>query len=243
MCKHEEKLCPRCKAAFECKVGDITHCQCYGIGLTAEEKAFLEERYSDCLCRNCLLELKSAPQPPAGGWGAGGDLIFITGGVRSGKSRYAQELALRLSASPVYVATARKWDEEFQQRIDRHQQDRDERWTSIEEEKHISLLDLRGKVAVVDCVTLWITNFFIDTQNNIDVALEACKKEIDELCRQEATLIIISNEIGMGVHAETEAGRKFADLQGWINQYIAAKAGKVILMISGIPVTIKDSIA
>ncbi|HZE84247.1 MAG TPA: bifunctional adenosylcobinamide kinase/adenosylcobinamide-phosphate guanylyltransferase, partial [Puia sp.] len=68
---------------------------------------------------------------------------------------------------------------------------------------------------------------------------EACKKEIDELSQQKALLIIISNEIGMGVHAETEAGRKFTDLQGWMNQYIASKAMKVILMISGIPVTIK----
>ncbi len=58
MCKHEEKYCPRCKAAFECKVGDIMHCQCYGLGLTAEEQGFLADRYEDCLCRNCLLELK-----------------------------------------------------------------------------------------------------------------------------------------------------------------------------------------
>jgi adenosylcobinamide kinase / adenosylcobinamide-phosphate guanylyltransferase len=78
-------------------------------------------------------------------------IIFITGGARSGKSRYAQDLALQLSSSPVYVATARQWDNDFQQRIKRHQNDRDERWTSIEEEKHISGLDLTGKVAVIDC--------------------------------------------------------------------------------------------
>ncbi len=58
MCKHEEKYCPRCKAAFECKVGDVAQCQCSGIGLSAEEKIFLQDRYEDCLCRNCLLELK-----------------------------------------------------------------------------------------------------------------------------------------------------------------------------------------
>ena len=58
MCKHEQKTCPRCEKPFECKVGDVTHCQCYGIQLTIEEKAFIEERYSDCLCRHCLLELK-----------------------------------------------------------------------------------------------------------------------------------------------------------------------------------------
>jgi len=168
-------------------------------------------------------------------------VIFITGGARSGKSRYAQELALQWSTSPVYVATARQWDGDFQDRIRRHRQERDGRWSSIEEEKQLSRLDLRGKVAVIDCVTLWITNFFVDLKNDIDACLDACKKEIDELCRQDATLIIISNEIGMGVHAETEIGRKFTDLQGWINQYIAAKADKVLLMVSGLPLTVKSN--
>ena len=102
-------------------------------------------------------------------------------------------------------------------------------------------LDLRGKVAVIDCVTLWLTNFFIDTGNDADASLEACKKEIDRLAAQQATLIVISNEIGMGVHADSEIGRKFTDIQGWINQYIAGKASKVILMVSGIPVIIKDN--
>jgi adenosylcobinamide kinase / adenosylcobinamide-phosphate guanylyltransferase len=253
MCKHEEKDCPRCQAAFECKVGDIIQCQCYGIGLTIEERAFVEERFEDCLCRNCLLELKRLAGSAAAAHAlaahasavssAGATVIFITGGTRSGKSSYAQGLALRLSANPVYVATARRWDEEFQRRIDRHQLDRDERWTSLEEEKNLGQLDLAGKVAVIDCVTLWITNFFVDTQNDIEASLDACKKEIDQLCRQDATLIIVSNEIGMGIHAETEVGRRFADLQGWVNQYIAGKAAKVVLMVSGIPVTIKGVIA
>lgn len=168
-------------------------------------------------------------------------LLFITGGARSGKSRYAQELALQLSPHPVYVATARKWDGEFSERIRRHQLERDERWVSIEEERAIGSLDLNGKVAVIDCVTLWLTNFFVDTHNDIDASLEACKKEIDLLARQDATLIIVSNEIGMGIHADTEIGRKFTDLQGWMNQYIAARAAKVILMVSGIPLVVKDA--
>jgi adenosylcobinamide kinase/adenosylcobinamide-phosphate guanylyltransferase len=167
-------------------------------------------------------------------------LTFITGGARSGKSRHAQELALQWSSNPVYIATSRKWnDEEFRQRIARHQQERDHRWVLIEEEKYLSQLELGGKVAVIDCVTLWLTNFFIDLKYDVDACLEACKKEIDGLCHQHAALLVISNEIGMGVHAETELGRKFTDLQGWMNQYIAARAETVLLMISGIPVTIK----
>jgi adenosylcobinamide kinase / adenosylcobinamide-phosphate guanylyltransferase len=143
----------------------------------------------------------------------------------------------------VYVATARKWDGDFGERIKRHQAGRDERWKSIEEEKQISGLPLAGKVVVIDCITLWLTNFFIDTGYDSEACLKTCKKEIDELCKLKAVLIIISNEIGMGVHAETEAGRKFTDLQGWINQYIAEKAGTVILMVSGIPMMIKQDSA
>ncbi len=188
-------------------------------------------------------------------------IVFITGGARSGKSRYAQEMALQLSPHPVYVATARHWDGDFGERIRRHQKDRDDRWTSIEEEKHLSRLDLAGKVAVIDCITLWLTNFFIDTREDIEASLEACKKEMEALSKppipdqsmpdqlisgqliseQDTVLIIVSNEIGMGVHAETESGRKFTDLQGWMNQYIAQLAEEVILMVSGIPMVIKSA--
>ena len=170
------------------------------------------------------------------------EVIFITGGARSGKSRYAQERALQLSREPVYVATARIWDEEFRRRVDRHRQDRDDRWTLLEEEKYLSRLSLKGKTAVIDCVTLWINNFFADLRYDTEACLSACREEIDRLLEQEASLLIISNEIGMGMHADSEAGRKFTDLQGWVNQYLAGRADEVILMISGIPLTVKQKI-
>lgn len=167
-------------------------------------------------------------------------IYLITGGERSGKSSYAQNLALELSNSPIYVATARKWDADFQNRIDRHQQERDERWTNIEKEKHLSEIDFSGKVALIDCVTLWLTNFFVDTKNDVTLSLEEAKKEFLLMAAQEnATLIIVTNEIGMGVHAETHIGRKFTELQGWMNQFLASKADEVVLMVSGIPVKIK----
>jgi adenosylcobinamide kinase/adenosylcobinamide-phosphate guanylyltransferase len=167
-------------------------------------------------------------------------IYLITGGERSGKSSYAQNLALQLSDSPIYVATARKWDADFQNRIDRHQQERDERWTSIEKEKYISEIGFSGKVALIDCVTLWLTNFFVDTNNDVDLSLEEAKKEFLSISNQEnITLIIVTNEIGMGVHAATHIGRKFTELQGWMNQFLASKADEVVLMVSGIPVKIK----
>lgn len=167
-------------------------------------------------------------------------IYLITGGERSGKSTYAQNLALQLSDSPLYVATARKWDVDFQNRINRHQQERDERWTNIEEEKHLSTINFSEKVALVDCVTLWLTNFFTDHKYDVEASLEEAKKEFLSAANQKnVTLIIVTNEIGMGVHAETHIGRKFTELQGWMNQFLASHANEVTLMVSGIPVKIK----
>lgn len=167
-------------------------------------------------------------------------IYLITGGERSGKSSYAQNLALRLSDAPIYVATARKWDDDFQTRIDRHQQERDGRWTNIEKEKHLSEIDFSEKVALIDCVTLWLTNFFTDHKYDVTLSLEEAKKEFLAIANQEnVTLIIVTNEIGMGVHAETHIGRKFTELQGWMNQFLASNADEVVLMVSGIPVKIK----
>lgn len=89
-------------------------------------------------------------------------IILVTGGQRSGKSGYAQKLALQASDHPVYLATSRIWDEEYRQRIERHQRDRGPQWTNIEEEKQLSKHPLEGRVVVIDCLTLWATNFFCD---------------------------------------------------------------------------------
>ena len=166
-------------------------------------------------------------------------LYYISGGQRSGKSRYAQDLALQLSPNPVYLATSRAWDDDHRQRIARHVADRDERWTTLEEEKYLSRLDLTGRTVVLDCVTLWLTNFFADAAYDGATALQQAQAEFDHLRQQDCTLLVISNEIGMGLHAPTEAGRKFADLQGWLNQYIAQRADRAIFMVSGLPLVVK----
>jgi len=166
-------------------------------------------------------------------------IYFITGGERSGKSRYAQQLALELSDRPVYVATSRVWDKDFQKRVQRHKDERNTNWITVEEEKHLSKIDLNRKVVVIDCITLWLTNFYVDTKYNVEESLKQAREEFERIASFDCTLIIISNEIGMGVHAETETGRKFVELQGWMNQHIAARSNKVILMVSGIPLSIK----
>lgn len=166
-------------------------------------------------------------------------IYYITGGERSGKSGYAQNLALELSDSPYYIATSRKWDADFDKRVERHVNDRDERWTTIEEEKYLGNLAIKGKTVVIDCVTLWLTNWYIDTKSNVEESLQKGKEELEKLFQMDANIIIISNEIGMGIHAQTETGRKFTELQGWMNQFIGQKSDVAIFMVSGIPLKLK----
>ena len=166
-------------------------------------------------------------------------IILITGGQRSGKSSKAEELALQLSANPVYLATAHIWDEEFKERVRKHQERRGPQWTNIEEETALSQHDMTGRVVVIDCVTLWLTNFFFANESNTDISLELAKAEFDKFTEAEATYIFVTNEIGSGGVSDNAIQRKFTDLQGWMNQYIAQKADEVILMVSGIAVNIK----
>lgn len=165
-------------------------------------------------------------------------IILITGGQRSGKSAKAEELALRLADNPVYVATAHIWDEEFRERVKRHQDRRGPQWTNIEEEKYLSRHDLTGRVAVIDCVTLWLTNYFYESQD-VESTLRAVKEEFVKLTAQDATFIFVTNEIGSGGVSVDAVQRQFTDLEGWMNQYIASHADEVILMVSGIAVKIK----
>jgi adenosylcobinamide kinase/adenosylcobinamide-phosphate guanylyltransferase len=148
------------------------------------------------------------------------NIIFITGGQRSGKSAYAQKLALEKSNHPVYLATARIWDDEFRQRVERHQADRGEKWGNLEEEKQLSRHDFTGKTVLVDCLTLWATNFFFDNKADVQLSLDQMKEELEKLMLQQACLILVSNEIGQGGTPADELQRKFTDLMGWLNQYV-----------------------
>lgn len=167
-------------------------------------------------------------------------IILITGGQRSGKSSFAQKTALSLSPAPVYLATSRIWDDEFRQRVERHKADRGPEWTNIEEEKHLSKHDLHGRTIVIDCVTLWATNFFFDLDSDVSQALASIQEEFDRFTQQDATFIFVTNEIGLGGVSENPVQRHFTDLQGWTNQYIARQADEVYLMVSGIPLQVKQ---
>ena len=168
-------------------------------------------------------------------------LILITGGERSGKSTHAEHLALSLSPKPVYMATARVWDDEFRERIRRHQERRGPEWTNIEEEKFLSRHDVAGHVVLIDCLTLWATNWFFDMEGQpLDTILRQMEDELERLFSQDATFIVVTNEIGMGGVSPNKTQRQFTDLLGWLNQHVAKLAHEVVLMVSGIPVRVKS---
>lgn len=167
-------------------------------------------------------------------------VLLITGGQRSGKSQYAEQLALSLSPNPIYVATARVFDEEFRQRVALHQARRGPQWTNIEEEKELARHNFSQCVVLVDCLTLWATNFFFDLNESTEQALLALREQLEALFAQkEVTYIFVTNELGLGGVSPNATQRRFTDLQGSLNQIVAQRADEVTLMVSGIPVRIK----
>ena len=166
-------------------------------------------------------------------------ITLITGGERSGKSRIAQEMALDKAENPIYLATAKVMDKDFKERVMRHQGDRDDRWTNIEEPKHLSNVLPLYRTVVVDSVTLWMNNFYNHNKDNAQRALDEAKAEFDKLLNYEDNLIFVSNEIGMGLHANSKVARDFVEIHGWMNQYIAEAANHVYFVVSGIPIKVK----
>jgi len=166
-------------------------------------------------------------------------IIFITGGQRSGKSSYAQKLALSLTDNPVFLATSAVWDEEHRLRIERHKRDRGAEWTNIEELKDLQKVNINQRVVVIDCVTLWSTNFFHESNGDLEYSLAAITERFDAFRKQDAVFIFVTNELGLGGTSENDLQRRFTDLLGWVNQYIASQSDEVVLMVSGIAIKIK----
>ena len=173
------------------------------------------------------------------------NFIFITGGRRSGKSSFALELAGSFGARKLYIATARIFDAEMEERIARHRAERKSGWDTVEEPIEISRIigEVQGyDVILVDCLTLWLCNVMHEGQGR--VSDDAVMKEIDllaEACRgSKAPVIVVSNELGSGIIPDNPLSRRFSDLAGMMNQRMAAAADRVVLTVSGIPVTIKE---
>ena len=162
-------------------------------------------------------------------------VILVGGGARSGKSRYALQLARQRGSRLAFIATATRSDADMSARIDRHRSDRSPEFETIEEPVAIArvIRDAAFDVLVIDCLTLWLANIF-----KLDIAAETASL-IETARASTATVIFVTNELGSGIHPETEIGRKFRDQAGILNQAIAGAADEVYYMIFGQPLRVK----
>jgi adenosylcobinamide kinase/adenosylcobinamide-phosphate guanylyltransferase len=176
--------------------------------------------------------------------------ILILGGARSGKSRFAQELARQIGGDDVlFVATATAGDVEMTRRIERHRRDRPDHWRTLEQTADIGAAIAgapeRHKVVIIDCLTLLVSNVLLDCPDRLeaDAVEERIRAEINSLLaacrRREGTVIIVSGEVGQGLVPDNPLGRAFRDLAGIANQVVAAAADATYLMVAGLPVEIK----
>ena len=178
---------------------------------------------------------------------------LVTGGARSGKSGYAQRLCESICPNPIYLATSKVWDKDFENRVKRHQDDRGDHWTTIEETLHPSkhVEKMKGRAVLVDCLTLWLTNYFVEegvfsvpkeegeeskakegdyVAESSEKALTKIKEEFAKLTEPwNITFVFVTNEIGSGTHASS----------GWFNQHAADHAERVVHMVCGVPNVIK----
>jgi adenosylcobinamide kinase/adenosylcobinamide-phosphate guanylyltransferase len=169
--------------------------------------------------------------------------LLVLGGARSGKSRHALEQARQDGPRVAFLATARALDGDMASRIARHRAERPSRWTTIEEPHEVGAACRRAArsndLVVVDCVTVWVSNLM--ERGDDDAMVLAAADDLAKLLRERlVSVILVSNEVGEGVHPPTELGRRFRDLLGLVNQRLAAAADRVTLMVAALPLTVKD---
>lgn len=183
------------------------------------------------------------------------NVILITGGARSGKSSFAEKLALDLNVRTTYVATSIPFDDEMKERVRLHKERRPNNWTTVEAYKDLdkaleTVID-NTDVVLLDCITVMITNLMMDSikaWDNISVeeasnieklVIFELDKLIDYFCKLDKTLIIVTNEVGLGIVPMYPSARLFRDMAGRANQKLASIANEVHMCVSGIPIKIK----
>jgi adenosylcobinamide kinase / adenosylcobinamide-phosphate guanylyltransferase len=177
-------------------------------------------------------------------------LILILGGARSGKSSYAEKLAAELGQRVLYVATAEAGDEEMVRRIEAHRRSRPDSWQTLEAPVRVgaALSEYQynnREVILLDCLTLLVSNTILALENEPPVVVEAAvRQEVEAILAAKAGLaapvIVVSNEVGLGLVPPYPLGRIYRDLLGWANQRLAAAADRVLFMVAGLPMILKD---
>ncbi|WP_428631301.1 bifunctional adenosylcobinamide kinase/adenosylcobinamide-phosphate guanylyltransferase [Sphingopyxis sp.] len=167
--------------------------------------------------------------------------LFVLGGARSGKSRYAQARAEILAGPHHFVATAEAFDDEMRTRIARHQADRDARWQTVEAPRDLpgvlATLNASNAVVLVDCLTLWLSNLILADADVDRAEVELCNVINDF----DGCIILVSNEVGLGIVPANALARRFGDAAGRLNQAVAAVAAEVVLITAGLPLTLKPA--
>lgn len=167
-------------------------------------------------------------------------LTLVLGGARSGKSRYAESLITAHAPPWIYLATGQAGDDEMAQRIAAHRARRNVGWQTIEVPHDLAgALDAAAAQVplLIDCLTLWLTNRMLA---EADVDAEVARLE-DALARRTGVAVLVSNEVGYGIVPENALARRFRDAQGWLNQRLAARADRVVLIVAGLPLVVKGS--
>ncbi len=170
--------------------------------------------------------------------------MLVLGGAKSGKSSFALNLCNEMNLKRIFLATAQARDQEMEERIQRHQAERDDKWHTVEEPvdivARIRELDSEDTVILIDCLTLWLNNLFMKHEK--DHAL--IYQEIDGLAKQlnniRGTVVAVSNEVGWGIVPDNAMSRKYRDIAGFTNQRIASLSRKVVITFAGLPMVLKD---
>ena len=168
--------------------------------------------------------------------------ILITGGCRSGKSRFALDYANQHYSKKLYLATCEVLDEEMAQRVENHKKMRGPEWQTVEEP--IEIVDIIGQyedgveVILLDCITLWLSNLLIKGDTDLKI-IDEINRFVEMIKQTSTSLIMVSNEVGMGIVPADPLSRRFRDLSGIVNQKIAEVADTVIYIVSGIPMFLK----
>jgi adenosylcobinamide kinase / adenosylcobinamide-phosphate guanylyltransferase len=168
-----------------------------------------------------------------------GEIVLLLGGARSGKSRMAQTRAEAMTGELIYVATGEALDAEMHERIERHRADRGARWRTVEAPLELPDVIRResapGRILLVDCLTLWLSNLMFGER---DVPIET-DRLLAALRAAQGTVLLVSNEVGMGIVPENALARRFRDEAGRLNQRVAAAAHEVLLVAAGLAVRMK----
>ena len=172
-------------------------------------------------------------------------LTFLVGGARSGKSTLAVQMGEHHGGPVHFIATAQAFDDDLRARVARHRAERPTTWTTAEVPLELAsaVADApAGTFVIVDCLTVWLANLFVhdvDHQRRAQYGHDAVAALAERRRSDVGPTVVVSNEVGMGIVPESELGRVFRDYAGWLNQALAAEADAVVLLVAGLPLTLK----